>query len=378
MQDQLPIPNPDVIAVPGEIGMILFLLYLTFFVHVIMMNTLLGGVFLTFVSEMVMRTTKNEQVKLHHEHLAEKLGHILPFTVSLTVTFGIAPLLFVQGVYGQFFYTSSVLMAWIWLSVVLLIILGYYSLYFYTRGFERFKNRRYIFIGISTVMFFLIAFIYVNNLTLMQTPQKWLEIYTQTNGSGWHWNMDEQTLIPRYLHFVFSAFAVAGMLVLILGMREKKNEALSQFMIRWGGLWFLAATVIQIGVGIWFYTSIPENLRSIFTVQEGSAKMLFMAAHVLFIIGTACIALATFTKNKNMIAWIGMGAMLAGILIKVINRDQLRQAYLKQVNWSFDVLKAEPQNDVIMLFFGFLAVGLGTLVWVMIKYKKEVKEHSAS
>jgi hypothetical protein len=377
MPDQLPIPNPDVIAVPGEIGMILFLLYMTFFVHVVLMNTLLGGVFMTFLSEVILRTTKNEETKAHHEHLAEKLGHILPFTVSLTITFGIAPLLFVQAVYGQFFYTSSVLMAWIWLSVVLLIILGYYSLYLYTRGFERFQNRRYIFMGFSLIMFLTIAFIYVNNLTLMQTPQKWLAIYTQTAGSGWHWNTDEQTLIPRYLHFVFSALAVAGMLVMILGMREKKNEAQAHFMVRWGGLWFLGATIIQIGVGLWFYYAIPENVRAIFSSDDGSAKMLFMSAHVMFIVGTACIAAATFLKNRSMVAWIGIAAVLIGIVEKVVNRDQLRQAYLREVNWSFDVLKTDPQYSVIALFFVFLVTGLGTLIWVLLKYKKEVKEHPA-
>lgn len=375
MPDQLPIPNPDVIPVPGDISMILFLLYLTFFIHVVLMNILVGGTFLTFVSEMIAKFSSNEQNRFLHEHLSEKLGHILPFMVSMTITFGIAPLLFVQGIYGQFFYTSSVLMATVWLSVVLLILIGYYSLYFYTRGFEKFKNRRYIFISISMVMFATIAFIYVNNLTLMQTPQKWLAIYTNTNGSGWYFNTDEITLIPRYVHIALSAVAVSGLLVLYLGMREKTNEQLKQFAIRWGAIWFVIPTILQVGVGLWFYYAIPENLRSIFS--QGTPGLLFYSSNVLFLIGTVCIILSAMGKHRNLTAWIGIITVLVGILEKIINRDQLRQAYLKEVNWTFDVLKTAPQYDVIVLFFVCLVAGVGLLVWILRKYQKEVKTNTS-
>ncbi|KAB2878660.1 hypothetical protein F9K33_12295 [bacterium] len=374
MPDQLPIPNPDVIPVPGDIGMILFLLYLTFFVHVVLMNILVGGTFLTFVSEMISKFSSNDQKRSLHEHLSEKLGHIMPFMVSMTITFGIAPLLFVQGIYGQFFYTSSVLMATVWLSVVLLILIGYYSLYFYTRGFEKYKNRRYIFISISMVMFAVVAFIYVNNLTLMQTPQKWLAIYTNTNGSGWYLNTDEITLIPRYLHIALSAVAVSGLLVLYLGMREKTNEQLKPFAIRWGAIWFIVPTLLQIGVGLWFYYAIPENLRSIFS--QGTPALLFHSSHVLFFIGTVCIALSAIGKHRNIAAWLGIITVLVGVLGKIINRDQLRQAYLREVNWTLDVLKTAPQYDVIALFFISLLAGIGLLIWVLRKYQKEVKANS--
>lgn len=369
----LPIPSPDPIPVPGEIGLILFLLYLTFFVHVVLMNTLLGGLVLTFVSEIVSRRSADAQCRHRHVHLAEQLSHILPFTVSLTITFGIAPLLFVQGIYGQFFYTSSVLMAWIWLAVVLLILIGYYSLYLYTRGFARFARRRYWFVGLSMVMFLTVAFIYVNNLTLMQTPQKWLAIYTSTKGSGWHWNLDEATLWPRYLHFALSAVAVAGMLVLGLGFREK-DAAHAGFLRRWGGSWFLGATLLQIGVGLWFYYAIPANLSAIFLDQDGPARTLFIGAHLLFVIGSLGIGLAAFGRAGAGLGWGGIGLVLAGIAGKIINRDQLRQAYLGQVGWNFEALNTEPQHDVIALFFLSLVAGLALLAWVIARYRREAAQ----
>ncbi len=369
MSESLPIPNPDAIPLPGDISLILFLLYLTFFIHVVLMNILVGGTILTFVSEMLSRTNPHEDQRRRHTELSEKLGHILPFMVSMTITFGIAPLLFVQGVYGQFFYTSSVLMASVWLSVVLLILIGYYSLYFYTRGFEKFRNRRYIFMAVSMFMFALVAFIYVNNLTLMQTPQKWLDVYTQTNGSGWHLNTDEATLLPRYLHILLSALAVAGLLVMYLGMREKNDESQRSFAIRWGALWFIVPTILQIGVGFWFFYSIPAHIRSIFS--DGTPGLIFVTSHVLFTIGTICIGLSAIGKHHTAVAWTGIITVLIGILEKIISRDQLRQAYLREVNWSFDALTAKPQYDVILLFFISLVAGLGLLIWILRKYRQE-------
>ncbi len=370
----LPIPRPDPIATPGDIGLILFLLYLTFFLHIVIMNGMLGSLFLATVSELLSRLVGDGSSRTRHEHLAEKLGHIIPFMISLTVTFGIAPLLFVQGLYGQFFYTSSVLMAWVWLSVILLIIIGYYGVYLYTRGFERYRNRRYVFLTVSLVMFAVVAFIYVNNLTLMQTPQKWLDIYTRTGGSGWHWNIDEATLLPRYLHFTLSAVAVAGLFVVVLGLRARHaDEATATFMMRWGAWWFLAASVLQTGVGIWFFYSIPEHLRAIFWSEEGAARTIFVSAHVLFVAGAAFVLLAAFRKPSPFFAWTGIAATLAGIAMKIINRDQLRQAYLRDADWTVEQVRTQPQTDVITIFFVVLLLGSGVLVWAIRKYRREVK-----
>jgi hypothetical protein len=48
-----------------------------------------------------------------------------------SVNFGVAPLLFVQVLYGHFFYASSILMAVFWLAVIPLLIAAYYAAYLY-------------------------------------------------------------------------------------------------------------------------------------------------------------------------------------------------------------------------------------------------------
>ena len=47
----------------------------------------------------------------------------------MTVNLGIPPLLFLQTLFGQFLYSSSILMAVFWLSVVPVLIVAYYAAY---------------------------------------------------------------------------------------------------------------------------------------------------------------------------------------------------------------------------------------------------------
>ena len=54
----------------------------------------------------------------------------LPVFLPATITLGIAPLLFVQVLYGQFFYTSSIVMAWPWFLVLVFLTLAYYGFYY--------------------------------------------------------------------------------------------------------------------------------------------------------------------------------------------------------------------------------------------------------
>ena len=40
------------------------------------------------------------------------------WAISFAITFGIAPLLFIQVLFGRFFYTATVLVAWAWLGML--------------------------------------------------------------------------------------------------------------------------------------------------------------------------------------------------------------------------------------------------------------------
>jgi len=96
---------------------------------------------------MVEETQRKWGLKVHKE-IAPKL----PMTVALTVNLGIPPLLFLQILYGNFIYVSTVLMAVYWLSIFVLIILSYYGTYLYSLKYDRLGSSRVWVMGISVLM----------------------------------------------------------------------------------------------------------------------------------------------------------------------------------------------------------------------------------
>ena len=199
MDPALLIPQPETIPVPY--GWFQALLILTFVLHLLVMNTMLGSSIIALItefgsSEAPPRTSRDISAKL-------------PTTIAFTVNFGVAPLLFLQVLYGHFMYTSSVLMAVYWLSVIGLLIIAYYCAYLYNFKFEALGGSRVVFIALASVLLLAIAFFFTNNMTLMQLPESWPRYFA--NPGGTLLNLDDPTLWPRYLHFVVASVAVAGL-----------------------------------------------------------------------------------------------------------------------------------------------------------------------
>jgi cytochrome bd-type quinol oxidase subunit 1 len=121
------IPDPDPIPLPAPVELLTPLLVLTFTLHILAMNVTLGGTVIAVVSDLMGRRDGNDR----YRRLARHLIAMMPVTLAATITLGVAPLLFIQTLYGQLFYTSSILMAWPWFAVVPLVIVAYYGIYLY-------------------------------------------------------------------------------------------------------------------------------------------------------------------------------------------------------------------------------------------------------
>ena len=100
---------PTAEAIPAPAWLFLGLDVLLFILHILLINVLLGGSLITVFS----RLKRKDDLPGHRLHgvLADKI----PTTFALGVNMGVAPLLFIQVIYGHLFYSSSVLMAVYWI-----------------------------------------------------------------------------------------------------------------------------------------------------------------------------------------------------------------------------------------------------------------------
>ncbi len=114
------------------------------------MNAMLGGGIIALISTL---RGGNE-----NSLLCKEFSYKWPYTIAFAVNMGVAPLLFVQVLYGQFIYSSSILMAVWWFSIFGILILAYYSAYIYDFKFEALGGLRIFMIELSVLILLLVGF----------------------------------------------------------------------------------------------------------------------------------------------------------------------------------------------------------------------------
>ena len=353
------IPTLDPNPLPAPYWVFKLLLLVTFFLHILAMNFMLGGAVLAVAARW--RSRNREQANRMFVDISKKLPSLLPATITL----GIAPLLFVQVLYGQFFYTSSIIMAWPWFLVLVFLTIAYYG--FYYASFKSGENpgKAGGVMLFSVILIFVIGFVYSNNLTLSQTPSRWGAKYF-ADPSGWNLNLSEPTLIPRFLHFFVAAVAVGGLLLVFMALAKwRRDGEYARSLFQLGGKAFMFATMAQFLVGIWFLASLPRDLRMLFLGDNTLATVLLVIGVVG---GAAAIFLMSEALRKGNIrlaAYYVSGIMAVVILSMSVMRDVLRDAYLKPY-YHPDQFAVKTQWSVFPLFLALFIAGV--ILWlVMLK-----------
>ena len=348
-------PNP----LPAPYWVFKLLLIVTFFLHILAMNLMLGGGILALVLKW--RSRKHAGSNRIFLDLAKKLPVFLPATVTL----GVAPLLFLQVLYGQFFYTSSIVMAWPWFLVLVFVTLAYYGFYYvsYRGGRPDASAGRVLLF--SMILIFLIGFLFSNNLTLSQAPSRWAAKYF-TSPEGWSLNLTEPTLIPRFLHFLLAAVAVGGLLLVFLAVANwKRDQDYARQLLQFGGKAFMHATMAQFVVGIAFLLSLPRDLRMLFMGDNPWATALLLIGVGGGIGAIMLMSGALRKENVRAAAFYVPGVLVVVIASMSLMRDILRDAYLKPY-FNPGQFVVSTQWSVLLLFLALFLAGV-VLWFVMLK-----------
>lgn len=350
------IPTLDPNPLPAPYWVFKLLLIATFFLHILAMNFMLGGAVLALG---VRRLSKNRE---HGNRIFVELSKKLPVLLPATITLGIAPLLFLQVLYGQFFYTSSVIVAWPWFLVLVFLTLAYYGFYYASFNSSQHPDKAGMAIWFSVLLVFIIGLTYSSNLTLSLTPSRWAAKYFK-DPSGWNFNWSEPTLIPRFLHFFVAAVAMGGLLLIFMAWaRWKRDSEYARSLFQLGGKAFMFATMAQFVVGIWFVAALPREIGMLFL--GGSS-----VATILLLVGVAGGGMAIFLMSealrKENIRLAGCyvpGIVGVVILSMSLMRDMLRDAYLR-VHHHPEQFVVKTQWAVLPLFLVLFVAGV--ILWIV-------------
>jgi hypothetical protein len=353
------IPGVDPNPLPAPYWLLNLLLIVTFVLHILAMDFMLGGGVVALLTKL--RTKNSEAANRIFLDLAKKMPVLLPAAITL----GIAPLLFVQVLYGQFFYTSSILMAWPWFLVLVLLTVAYYGFYYVSFRSGRNPGRASGVMLFSVTLVLLIGFLFTNNITLSQTPARWGAKYFASAG-GWHLNLSEPVLVPRFLHFLIAAVAVGGLLLVFMALANwKRDREYAGQLLELGGKTFMYATMAQIVAGIVFLISLPRDMRMLFMGDDPLATTLLLIG-VAGGIG-AIVLMSDALRRQNVRAAAVYVPAIVGVVIVCMSimRDTLRNAYLKPY-FQPGQFAVRTQWSVLPLFLVLFVAGV-TLWFVMLR-----------
>jgi len=353
------LPSLDPLPLPAPSWLLSAFLLLTFFLHVLPMSMALGGGFWAIVA------AGRSRDPAYHE-LARRIAKGLPYWTAAAVTTGVAALLFLQVLYGPVFYASSIVTARPWLSIVGLVLGGYYGYYFRAHRLEKNPAAALAVGALAWLAFAAVAFLYVNEMTLMLHPERLLPLYV-ANRSGGALGPADPTFAARYLHMLVASVALSALWVAWLGARTSGDAG--RRVVALGLEGFAVAAGIQVLLGGWLLAALP-----------GSALRAFMGAQAL---ATAALALAVvITIGAVSVAWRARpggspgravvataGHVLAVVALMVLMRDVVRRLTLGEATRS-EAMRVAPQWGMIVLFLVALLAGAATVAWMVLATRR--------
>ena len=354
------IPPTDPLGVPSPTIIFQSLGWLTLTLHFIFMNFVLGGTLIVTVNEWLFGGRPNTSQANYW------MVKVMPVSLSMAITMGVAPLLFVQVLYGQFFYTANIMMGWGWMAIIGLVMLAFYLLYVMIAVRPEDKRATLLtrlIVLVNLALFLTVAAIFTNNAMLVEKPDLWEAIHAGERsfivGTAEFWT--------RYLHNVTGAIAIAGLWAagiarFQLRYHSSKTKA-ATWMYKNGLLWGKTGTFLAIIIGFGYLGMLG-----------GDRMKAFMGNGLLFVGWTVGVLTAFASLGFLIVAFIKRdqpkfywGAVLTAFLTlfgMVMGRDLVRSISLAQY-YEFADLTPNYEWTSLILFLATFVIGLLTLAYMM-------------
>ena len=178
------IPSFDMLGLPMPAWLAQFLMALTLALHWLFLTMTAGGA----AAYVLAKRGGTQQAG------PQGLGGFVPFSLSMAMTLGIAPLLFVQVLYGNFFYPANILIAHAWLGLLVAVTLVFYLTYLALRRAR--QGRQAHLAGVAALALMAVsAMVLSSNATLTQSPGAWDSLRGKAGAAVY---LGDATFWPRW------------------------------------------------------------------------------------------------------------------------------------------------------------------------------------
>lgn len=351
------VPAVDPTPIPGPSWLFQVLLVFTFFLHALFMNLTLGGTLLAAITQSRSRDATDASGVL-----AQRLMGINTYAISLAITTGIAPLLFVQVIYQQYFYSATILIGWVWVLFLAMLMVGYYAVYVYKfKGAPSRGDGGTGWLALAAFLFLGIAMIHVAVNLIHSQPAKWPAIAVNP------WSiLRDPTYVPRLLHFVLAALGFSALVTAWWATRQVKagkevrtNTEIASYAWKWV-LW---TTVLQVVDGFTLLLLLPRTVM--LGLMQSPANAIPLGAAFLLALGLLMmLSRVTNPTQKPALVSGTLGTMALTIAVMAVTRHQVRNLYLEPMRSQY-VITTAPQWGNLLLFVLLLLAGVATVGYMV-------------
>ncbi|WP_338753231.1 cytochrome ubiquinol oxidase subunit I [Bacillus sp. FJAT-52991] len=328
----LPIPNDIQLPIPGDMGLLTFLLVVTFLLHIVFVNITIS----LATGAVILEAVGIKKQSTLYDRVAQICSYHASIHKSIAVVLGVGPILLISVVYTQYFYSSTVLIGKAWLSVILLLIVAFLLLYAYKFLWEKLENKKVLhwMIGLAACLILLfVPLIFIVNVVSMLYPEKWME-----SSGFFHGLFYYPQVWQRYAHFMLSSFAAGGLYLYLFYTwkyrRKKKQEPNYQEKTA-------DHRIRKIGIKATFWFTLCQFIAGtlvLFSLEQ-EVMLLYMGGHALttgLLVGSIIVTFVLlgflYLADKKDSYRAFMGAVVSFIIILGMMgwmRHEVREAYLQ-------------------------------------------------
>ncbi len=353
-----PFPSVDPIPLPAPIWLFKILEMVTLTLHFLAVQALLGGLLVCSLWAILGRMNRQSVLVDGSGLVASRLPVLMTYVINL----GVPPLLFAQVLYGRALYTSSVLIGAFWISIIFLLMIAYTLLYILSQRAE--SGKPWGWVGLMAFVVCIgIAYIYSSNMTLMNRPDVWRDMY-RNDPVGLHLNTGDPTVLPRWLFMILGGGCAGGTVLLLLSKKKFIAASTSSLLAQWAPPLIVIGAVGQILAAFWVFSSQPEEVRK--GLMNHAVFGLSVWLWLILAVGVLGSGLwAWKSKSGSVLSLVAVGlALFLEVFMSVLARSGIRDVTLLLNGFDVWDLQVASNWIVVGAFLLLFVLGIGVLVWL--------------
>ncbi|MFH1699087.1 MAG: hypothetical protein ABIE07_00755 [Candidatus Zixiibacteriota bacterium] len=271
--------------------------------------------------------------------------------------------MFLQVIYGEFFYSATIISGWNWFMIVPIVIVVYYLLYIASLKKNLADKKRITLLSIAAVGLVYVSYTLTMISDLASKTELWAGLY-QTSPEGFSLNPNWVQTFFRWGHSIAGALTVAGIIIQLFALYYKKVKGNLELFV-YGRRIFMIGMIKAAILATIYLLVIDWDILIGFLSSPG-LHVLLMAIAVNIVAIIINYRVSDAEKNRGTILTTA-GLVFVGMFLMVMARHFLRLVYLDGI---FDPARLDIQTQMgpLILFLTCFVSGVIVTIWMIRRY----------